>query len=77
MKMSRMAGTGNASKPSAAKEMEKSYFEMDEAIMALEDSNETYEASRLRARQRKLADAYFFKFVRPKLSRFRQAISAA
>lgn len=75
--MSRMAGTGNASKPSIAETMESSYFEMDETIQALEDSNETYEASRLRARQSKLADAYFFRFIRPKLSRFQQAVSAA
>ena len=75
--MSRMAGTGNASKPSTAARMENRYFEMDETILSMESAEERRDAERLRAKQGKLADAYFFKFIRPKLNRFQQAVSAA
>ena len=57
--------------------MESSYFEMGETIRSLEESNELHEATRLRIKQSKLADAYFFKFIRPKLGRFQQLAAPA
>ena len=74
--MSRMAGTGVASRTASAATMENDYFEMGETIKSLESSDEAKEAKRLRARQDKLADAYFFKFIRPKLNRFPQTATA-
>lgn len=74
--MSRMAGTGVASRSASAATMENRYQEMDEAISSLESSGEIPEAKRLQARQRKLADAYFFKFICPQLHRFQQAKTA-
>ena len=74
--MPRQAENGIASKPFTAAGMENRYQEMDEAISSLESSDEISEVNRLRARQGKLADAYFFKFIRPQLQRFQQAATA-
>ncbi len=74
--MPRQAENGIASKPSSAAGMENRYVEMDEAISSLESSGEISEARRLQARQRKLADAYFFKFICPQLHRFQQVKTA-
>jgi hypothetical protein len=74
--MSRMTGTGVASRSASAAMMENDYFEMNETIRSMESSDEAKEAKRLRARQDKLADAYFFKFIRPKLDRFPQIATA-
>ena len=74
--MPRQAENGIASKPSTAARMENRYLEMDEAISSLESSDEVSEVKRLRARQGRLADAYFFKFIRPQLNRCHQAVPA-
>ena len=74
--MPRHAENGIAPKPATAARMEDSYFEMDETIGSLESMEEAQEAERLRRRQRKLSESYFFKFIHPQLPKFRQAATA-
>ncbi len=55
--------------------MESSYFELDEAILAMESTDEAKEAKRLKATQSRLADRYFFTFIHPRLDEFPQPAS--
>lgn len=70
--MSRMDGNDSGSRTEVAAEMESSYFEMDEAILSMESTDEATEAKRLKAMQSRLADRYFFTFIRPRLDEFPQ-----
>jgi len=52
--------------------MESSYFELDEAILSMDSTDEARDAKRLKATQSRLADRYFFTFIRPRLDEFPQ-----
>jgi len=52
--------------------MESFYFELDESILSMDSTDEAKEAKRLKASQSRLADSYFFTFIRPRFDEFPQ-----